>query len=386
MESTRIELKKGTTLFNEGDTPDFAYLIESGEIEISSNKGNEKLVLAILDSGDLLGEMAVIDDSPRNADAIAHSDCVLMQISKEQVVERIVKSDPIVRSLLIGLLRRYRSTLATLKGEEEEMIFSETSLFDRITIDKIRLEGQLREAIANNSLDLRFQPITYIENGNIAGYEALVRWNHPEHGFVSPEEFVSLAEETSLIFEVGAYVIETSCKAAEQLIEKGIHDKVFMAVNVSARQLAHPDLVSNIVDCLKAYGLPNNTLKLEITEGLALDKKEVQRTIQEAHKYGLEVALDDFGTGYSNLTLLHELNFDTIKIDQAFARGITKDSRSMLLVKTINDMCKSLDANVLVEGIENEVMLEMVKDIGATYGQGYHIGKPQTLEDLLNKK
>jgi len=330
--------------------------------------------------------MAVIDDSPRNADAIAHSDCVLMQISKEQVVERIVKSDPIVRSLLIGLLRRYRSTLATLKGEEEEMIFSETSLFDRITIDKIRLEGQLREAIANNSLDLRFQPITYIENGNIAGYEALVRWNHPEHGFVSPEEFVSLAEETSLIFEVGAYVIETSCKAAEQLIEKGIHDKVFMAVNVSARQLAHPDLVSNIVDCLKAYGLPNNTLKLEITEGLALDKKEVQRTIQEAHKYGLEVALDDFGTGYSNLTLLHELNFDTIKIDQAFARGITKDSRSMLLVKTINDMCKSLDANVLVEGIENEVMLEMVKDIGATYGQGYHIGKPQTLENLLNKK
>lgn len=383
MESNRIELAASEILFKEGDKPDNAYLIESGEIEVSSSKNGNFLVLGILTSGDILGEMAIIDQSVRSADAIAKTDCVLIKITKDQFLERLIKSDPIVRSLLISLLRRYRSTLSTLKGEEEELSFADTNIFERVTINKIRLEGQLRAAILNSGLDLRFQPVLNLETNQISGFEALVRWNHPEHGFISPAEFVSLAEETSLIFEVGEYVIEESCKAVKTMLDSGKFKKVFIAVNISARQLANPDLVERVAECIKKFDIPKNSLKIEITEGLALDTKEVQNTIVQAHSHGIEVALDDFGTGYSNLTLLHKLNFDTIKIDQAFARGVVDDSRSIILVKTICEMCKSLNADVLVEGVEDAIMLDILKNLGANYAQGYHIGKPQTMNEIL---
>ena len=383
METSRKELTKGDVLFNEGAKPDHAYLIEHGEIEISSNKSAEKIVLGILNPGDILGEMAIIDNVPRSADAIAKTDCTLIVISKDQVVERLVKSDPIVRSLLMSLLRRYRSTLATLKGQGEVLSFADANLFERITIDKIRLEGQLRAAIANKSLDLRYQPIIDIEKNEIAGYEALVRWEHPDHGFISPDEFVSLAEETSLIVEVGEYVIDQACEAIKVLGDKNSQTKIFMAINVSARQLSHPGLIERVIERVEQAGLPDGSLKLEITEGLALDNQEIQRTIEVCHQNGIQVALDDFGTGYSNLTLLHKLKFDTIKIDQAFARDIIEDNNSMILVRTIAEMCKKLGANALVEGIETQVMLDIVGEIGIKYGQGYFIGMPKTIEELL---
>lgn len=382
METSRKELTKGQVLFKEGAKPDHAYLIEHGEIEISSNKSAEKIILGILHPGDILGEMAIIDNVHRSADAIAKTDCTLIVISKDQVVERLVKSDPIVRSLLMSLLRRYRTTLATLKGQEEVLSFADTNLFERITIDKIRLEGQLRAAISNKSLDLRYQPILDIAKNEIAGYEALVRWEHPEHGHISPEEFVSLAEETSLIVEVGEYVIDQACEAIKLLSEKHSPTTIFMAINVSARQLSHPGLIERIIARVEQAGLPDGSLKLEITEGLALDSQEIHRTIEICHQNGIQVALDDFGTGYSNLTLLHKLKFDTIKIDQAFARGIIKDNNSMILVKTIAEMCKKLGANALVEGIETQVMLDIVSEIGIKYGQGYFIGMPKTIAEL----
>lgn len=385
MENNRKNLAKGQVLFKEGDKPDHAYLIETGEIEVSSNKSDEKIILGVLNQGDILGEMAIIDNAPRSADAIAITDCTLVVISKDQVVERLVKSDPIIRSLLTSLLRRYRSTLATLKGQEEVLSFADTNIFERITIDKIRLEGQLRSAIANQSLDLRFQPILDIAQNKIAGYEALVRWEHPEHGFISPDEFVSLAEETSLIVEVGEYVIDQACMAIKLLADKAQQTDLFMAINVSARQLSHPGLIDRVIKRVENANLPDGSLKLEITEGLALDSKDTQRIIQVCHQNGIKVALDDFGTGYSNLTLLHKLKFDTIKIDQAFARGIVEDTNSMILVKTIATMCEKLGTNALVEGIETELMLEIVAKIGIKYGQGYFIGMPKTIDELLEE-
>lgn len=384
MPNLRIELNQGDVLFKEGDKPDFAYLIESGEIQVQAENQGETIYLGVLNNGDLLGEMAVIDNEVRSATAVAKTECVLVKIDKNQFMERLIKSDPIVRSLLVGLLRRYRSTLATLKGTEEVERFADTNIFERITIDKIKLEGQLRAAIENNTLDVRYQPIMDVGKDIIAGYEALVRWNHPERGFISPEEFVSLAEETSLIFEVGEYVIDTACAAVKSFIEHNPEHNPFIAVNVSARQLTHPGLIERIVQRVEAAGLPEECIKIEITEGLALEVKEVQRTIQLCHQHGMKVALDDFGTGYSNMTLLHKLGFDTIKIDQAFARGILDDDRSMTLVKSIVDMSNALNADVLVEGIESEMTLDIIKNLDCKYAQGYHIGEPQTLEDLLS--
>jgi diguanylate cyclase len=380
----RIQLKSNQFLFREGDAPTVAYLIESGEVEVSTERDGGQWVLSKLGPGDLLGEMAVIDDAPRTASARALSDCVLFQIDREQISERLASTDPIVRALLEGQLKRYRGALATMQGKvNEEGTVSSAS--EVLGIKKIRLESQLREAINQGALDVRYQPLLHVPSNKIAGYEALVRWNHPERGPISPVEFVALAEETALIVEVGEYVFDTACAAVKTFIERGADPKPFIAVNVSARQLSHPGLIERIVARVDVAGVPKGSLKVEITESQALNYEMVEKIISLCHRHGIKVALDDFGTGYSHLTHLHKLAFDTMKVDQAFTRSMLEYPRSMAIVKAIVAMGKAIEADIVVEGIETEAMLQALRDLGCDYAQGYLIGKPQTLEELLSK-
>lgn len=380
----RVYLSINEILFNEGDSPTVAFLIESGEIQISTLRDGEILVLSKLLAGDLLGEMAVIDDAPRTATARALTDCVLFQIDRTQISERLASTDPIIRALLEGQLKRYRGALAAMQGkkliQEDGVTASEA-----LGVGKIRLESQLREALNTGGLDVRYQPLLHVPTNKIAGYEALVRWNHPERGPISPVEFVALAEETSLIVPVGEYVFDTACSAVKTFIENGADPKPFIAVNVSARQLSHPGLIERIVARVDAAGLPKGSLKVEITESQALNYEMVEKVISLCHSHGIKVALDDFGTGHSHLTHLHRLAFDTMKVDQAFTRSMLEHPRSMAIVKAIVAMGKAIDADIVVEGIETEEMLQALRDLGCDYAQGYLIGKPQTLEELLAK-
>lgn len=380
----RVYLKLNEVLFNEGDPPTVAFLIESGEIEISTNQDGTRLILSKLYAGDLLGEMAVIDDAPRTATATALSDCVLFQIDRTQISERLAGTDPIVRALLEGQLKRYRGALAAMQGKGFSNDVGVT-VSESLGVGKIRLESQLREALNTGGLDVRYQPLLHVQSNKIAGYEALVRWNHPERGPISPVEFVALAEETSLIVPVGEYVFDTACAAVKTFIEHGADPKPFIAVNVSARQLSHPGLIERIVARVDAAGLPKGSLKVEITESQALNYELVEKVISLCHDHGIKVALDDFGTGHSHLTHLHKLAFDTMKVDQAFSRSMLEHPRSMAIVKAIVAMGKAIDADIVVEGIETEEMLQALRDLDCDYAQGYLIGKPQTLEELLAK-
>jgi len=379
--SLRIHFSAGERIFSEGDSPTTAFLIEVGEVEISTVQRGRRIVLSHLTSGDLLGEMAVIDDAPRTATAIAISDCKLFPIDRAQITERFSKTDPIIRSLLEGQLKRYRGALAAMQGREE--VHGDDTPSEQLGIGKIRLETHLREALASDGLDVRYQPLLHVASGKIAGYEALVRWTHPERGPVSPMEFVALAEETSLIVPIGEYVFDTACKAVSRLIASGADPKPFIAVNVSARQLGHPGLIERIVARVDAAGLPRGSLKVEITESQALDYVVVAGVIDLCHRHGIQVALDDFGTGYSHLAHLHHLAFDTLKVDQAFSRVMLTDPRAMAIVEAIVRMAKALGADIVVEGIETEEMLSALRVLGCDYGQGYLIGKPQTLDELL---
>jgi diguanylate cyclase len=379
----RISLKQGDYLFREGDPPSVAYLIESGEVEVSADRDGKRWVLSKLGVGDLLGEMAVIDDAPRTASARALSECVLFQIDRAQISERLAGTDPIIRALLEGQLKRYRGALATIQGKVSDVSSTPSNASEQLGIQKIRLESQLREAINQRALDVRYQPLLHVQSNKIAGYEALVRWNHPERGAISPLEFVALAEETALIVEVGEYVFDEACAAVKRFIEHDANPKPFIAVNVSARQLSHPGLIERIVERVDAAGVPQGSLKVEITESQALNYEMVDKVISLCHRHGIKVALDDFGTGYSHLTHLHKLAFDTMKVDQAFTRSMLEHPRSMAIVKAIVAMGKAIDADIVVEGIETEAMLQALRDLGCDYAQGYLIGKPQTLEELL---
>ncbi len=380
MSDSLLRLAAGAVLFREGDAPTTAFILEEGQIEIHATQRGRPVVLAVLGPGTIVGEMAVIDDAPRTATATALCDCRLLVIDRAQFAERIRCSDPIVRALLHGTMQRYRSTLSALQGGKREAFVVASN--EAAGVGKMRLEYELRAALSNGSLDVRYQPVLNVSSGRIAGFEALVRWTHPERGPISPIEFVTLAEETSLIVPVGEYVFDTACKAAREFIDTAGR-ALFVAVNVSARQLRAPGLLERVIARVDDAQLPRGSIKIEITESQVLEPVLMQGFIGLCHQHGMKVALDDFGTGYSNLTQLHQIPFDTIKIDQRFVRQMLFEPRSMAIVETIVAMAKALGASTVVEGVESEAELAVLRRLGCDYVQGWLVGRPQTLAELL---
>ena len=374
-------LGAGEVLFREGDPPTTAFILEEGQVEIRALQRGRPVVLAVLGPGAIIGEMAVIDDAPRTATATALAECRLIALDRTQIAERIASSDPIIRALLQGTLQRYRSALSALQGRRDATAML-TVPGEAAGVGKMRLESQLRAALQGGGLDVRYQPLLDVVSGRIAGFEALVRWTHPERGPVSPAEFVALAEETSLIVPVGEYVFDTACAAARDFIDAAGRP-LFVAVNVSARQLREPGLLERVIARVDAAGLPRGSIKIEITESQALEPALMQGFIALCHGHGMKVALDDFGTGYSHMTQLHQLPFDTIKIDQAFVRNMLSEPRSMVIVETIVAMAKALGASIVVEGVESADELAVLQRLGCDYAQGWLVGKPQTRDELL---
>jgi EAL domain-containing protein (putative c-di-GMP-specific phosphodiesterase class I) len=381
--SAEVRLQPGEVLFREGDPPTTAFILDEGQVEIRATQRGRQVVLALLGPGAIIGEMAVIDAAPRTATAVALSACRLIALDRTQIAERIEGADPVIRALLQGTLQRYRSALAALQGGTAKA--SSVEVPDEAAgVGKMRHESQLRAALNVGGLDVRYQPLLHVAEGRIAGFEALVRWTNPERGPISPAEFVALAEETSLIVPVGEYVFDTACAAAREFIDAAGRP-LFVAVNVSARQLREPGLLERVIARVDAAGLPRGSIKIEITESQAMNPVLMQGFIALCHGHGVKVALDDFGTGYSHLTQMHLLPFDTLKIDQGFVQNMLTDARSMAIVETIVAMAKSLDASIVVEGIESEAQLAVLKRLGCDYAQGWLVGKPQTRDELLTR-
>ncbi|MBO9664280.1 EAL domain-containing protein [Dokdonella sp.] len=385
MQSYSERYRTGDILFAEGDPPRGAFLIESGRVEISTTQFGERRVLAELGPGMLLGEMSVIDESPRTTTARALTDCMLTRIDADQFADRLAAADPIVRALLMSQLTRYRTMLATLSGHAAVVRGdSAMSAGDAFALDKIRLESELRTALERKELEVRLQPIEEIISGRIAGYEALVRWSHPQRGAVSPSEFIRLAEETSLILPVGDYVLVRVCEMLAELRRSGREPLPFIALNLSARQLEDDGLVERILAQLRERELPPDRLKLEITESLVLDHPRVTALMARCHAVGMRVALDDFGTGYSNLGALLALDFDQIKLDGRFVRALGMQ-RGAALVGVVVAMARALGCDLVAEGVETREQREILHRLGCQYAQGWLVGKPLAWTEVLNK-
>lgn len=380
--SSRRSFRAGERIFTEGDAPDVAYLLDSGRIEVWATQGSKRLSLSFLGPGEILGEMAVIDRAPRSASADAITDVVVTEIRADQLRERLDEADPVLRGLLIGLLSRYRRGLraarvGVLSEPEEEHSPAEADQQRRVA-DKIRLERELLEAIEREELRVVFQPIYDLRGACIAGFEALVRWDHPVRGSVSPAEFIALAEETSLIVPVGHYALRKSCQLLAEMDER-LQGRAFpwIAVNISGRQSAVPDFADLLARTAGEAGVDPRRLKAEITESLALDYERVSELIARCRSYGIGVSLDDFGTGYSGLGHLYRLDFDAIKLDQSFVRPLPADAKAAALVRGIAGLLTGMGAEMVAEGVETIEQARLLKEFGVRYLQGWLIGKPQ---------
>ena len=384
--SIRRELFAGEVLYRQGDPSDCAWLVERGAVELVATHGRRETSHGVLGPGELIGELGMLDGAPRSATATARGDSVLLAIDHEQFLDRLDNGDPIVRTLVDSLLRHNRSIIASLPAEvavpAEDVACDDPE--ERSGIEKIRLEAQLGDALDNGTLEVHYQPIYDLREARVASYEALVRWQLPERGAVSPAEFIKLAEETSLIVPVGEYVLDRVVAVLTGLRDAGVDPLPGIAVNLSARQLVEPGMARQVVARAQQAQLPPGTLKLEVTESRMLDYAPVAAVMQHCRDNGVPFALDDFGTGYSNLTHLHALEFEFVKVDQAFARHMFDSPRAMAIVEAIVAMAHGIGAEVVCEGVETHEQLQRLRELGVRYAQGYLIGQAATAATVLS--
>jgi len=249
-------------------------------------------------------------------------------------------------------------------------------------VERARMESALRRALKQNELIVYYQPQVSLQSGEIIGAEALIRWQHPEMGMVSPAKFIPLAEECGLIVPIGEWDLRTACAQMATWKKRGFALKL-VAVNIAGAQITRIDLVDLVATVLAETGLEPQCLELEITEGFVMgDPRHAIRLLHELKNLGVVLAIDDFGTGHSSLAYLKQFPIDKLKIDQAFVRNVTHDSQDDAIVRAIITLGHALELKVIAEGIETLEQQDFLRSERCNEGQGYYYGRPVTAEAL----
>lgn len=248
--------------------------------------------------------------------------------------------------------------------------------------EKYLLEKDLKLAIPKNQLFIQYQPRIEVQTGKKISAEALLRWNHPEYGVISPTIFIPIAEESGIIGEMGEWVLSKSMKDLGNWKKRGL-PPIRISVNLSVKQLEDKNIAKKVLDILEKNNLSVEDLELEITESsLITNIQSALEILGELHSWGISLALDDFGTGYSSLSYLSKIPLKTLKVDQSFVRKILTDPNSLAISKTIVALGKSLGLRITAEGVETEMQMRKIKDLGCDEAQGYFLSKPILLEEL----
>ena len=457
MQKTLVHaFQSGEWIFHEHDEGDCAYLVEEGEVLILLEREDKHIPLGIYGKGSLFGEMAIIDNQKRSASAFAYSHCRLRPISRDHLEYRLEQADPILKvciNVLLGHLRKTlhhidpdgntstpqepiemsskalpsllqqaadHAVLASTTGEHTQLLRQKMTnqayhavphhinLNDLRHIPKIQpltvnvfadalkvldIEQELAIAIREQQLVLFYQPIMEIRTGKLAGFEALMRWIHPEKGIISPADFIPVAERSGQIVEMTYWAIDVACRDLLDLHEQllahidlapFVSEHLFMSVNFSPRDFLDRKLMEHVNELLVHYQLPPQSLKIEITESVLMNSpNEVRKTLNECRERGASVAIDDFGTGYSSLSYLQSMPADTLKIDQEFIRPMHQDERHMALVESIIHLAQKLNMKTVAEGVETELDLQSLSMLECDYLQGYYFARPMPKGDVL---
>ncbi len=258
-------------------------------------------------------------------------------------------------------------------------------------VTRLQLESDIRQAIDRQEFRVHYQPIVLLATGKIVGFEALVRWEHPTRGLISPDEFIPIAEETGLILPLGQWVLQIACHQMRQWQNQfPLSPQLTISVNLSAKQFTQPNLCQQIAQILLETNLDASSLRLEITESILMDKAESVTTVMlQLKSLGVSLYLDDFGTGYSSLSYLHRFPIDTLKIDRSFVSRMGFGNDNSAIVRAITTLAQSLNMNVIAEGIETAEQLIQLRALQCKYGQGYFFSRPldtQTAGALIAEK
>lgn len=271
---------------------------------------------------------------------------------------------------------------ARAEGGGQEVVFDPD--MQRRARDRLRIEAELHLALKRRELLLLYQPIVDLKTGQIAGFEGLVRWQHPQRGLIPPMDFIPIAEETGLIIPMGTWVVQEACRQGRVWLDQGVNPNLFISVNVSSRQLDGPALPEIVRQSLRENRIAPSHLKLEITESAVMRDFEVTlKLLGRLKEIGVGLSLDDFGTGYSSLSLLRRLPIDTLKVDKSFVSAMRDDESGVKMVEAILQLARLFDLRVVAEGIEQAEEEGLLKERACDFGQGWHYGKPLPAETCL---
>ncbi|ENY8966119.1 EAL domain-containing protein [Clostridioides difficile] len=242
----------------------------------------------------------------------------------------------------------------------------------------------IKIALVKNQFEVYYQPKFSLVTGEMIGSEALIRWNHPEHGFISPAVFIPIAEKSKLILKIGRFVFERVCNDLYEWKKQG-KKIVPVSVNLSRVELYQPDIVKFINKTIKMYNLSSDFIEIEITETVAINELNILKNVlNELRTYGFSISMDDFGTGYSSISCLRDMPIDILKLDKSFLGGIEHDERSRNIAKSIVSLAKSLDLVVIIEGVESKEQAELMKQFGCDLVQGFYFARPMPAKNFLD--
>lgn len=386
-------LLAGEILLKQGEEGNSAYIIETGTIEILIEKEHGLIQsLGTRGEGALIGEMSLVDNKPRTATIKALEDCVLLEISREDFNRRLEDADPIIQMVMQVILARYRDmiTRAHILGRKDTLNIPEDfekGLIEKANaIESIKITNELKDTIQNNALEINYQPIIDLQQDEIVGFEALIRWPHPVKGYIPPDFFIPIAEQSGLIIDISRYVVREACIALKRMETVRVSDTpFFMSVNFSAKDFTTPDFTNYVQNILTRNNLSPDQLHIEITERLLMDEPSLARiTLEECKKAGMTISIDDFGTGYSSLSYLHYFPIDILKIDRSFIENMEHDENAFELAKSIISLGHNMKMSIIAEGIEEESQANILKDMKVDKAQGYFYAKPMPESQLLD--
>ena len=267
-------------------------------------------------------------------------------------------------------------------NEENYVIFDQKMHIRAVT--RLQLETDLRFAIERNEFELYYQPIVGLENSQLVGFEALVRWNHPQRGLVPPNEFIPISESTGLIIPMTVQILHSACKQVVEWQDRSPHgNPLSVAVNLSGKHFGHPALVEQIQTVISETGINPAFLKLELTESAVMENAETAiMMLKQIKETGVQISIDDFGTGYSSLSYLHRFPIDLLKVDRSFVSAMEENTENGEIVRTVIALAKALNLKVVAEGIESVHQFHQLRILGCEYGQGYLFSKPLPVPDI----
>ena len=329
----------------------------------------------------LIEDVRVHDDARRLAERVQEQLQVPFILDRREVFASVsigiaicgpehVEPDDLLRDADLAMYR------AKANGKARCELFDST--MNEQANERLALETAMRRAIERDELRVFYQPIVRLEDASVVGFEALVRWEHPELGLISPADFIPLAEETGMIVPIGAWVLEEACRQVKQWQDERCGDRaLLLSVNVSARQFQSPDLVETVAEVLDRTGFDPTHLKLELTESLMM--QDVERTIQRLHdlkRLEIQLVVDDFGTGYSSLAYLRRFPISVLKVDKSFVQRLGVDPQDDAIARSIVTLASDLGMQVVAEGIETAEQLRLLRSLACDLGQGYYFSRP----------